>query len=134
MIRAMMWMQKVVFDMCWSFLIAPDGDPGFITSDNPVSLFGPPGVAAQGAYFTFPVSRDLCLFAKHRPGTPQAILRMNAAKVREVNKGTISRADTQLYAPFESPKVQELLNSVVSARGKPKRVMIKYGQVVEEGL
>jgi hypothetical protein len=91
MAQAMMSFQKVVFEMCWTFLIAPGDDPGFITSDNPVSLLGG---AAVGAYLTFPLSRGLCLLAKGRPGPPQTIVRVNAARVREVNKGTIAHADT----------------------------------------
>ena len=58
--------------------------------------------------------------------------RVASAKVREVNKGTILRADTQLYAPFQSQKIQQLLDSVVNARPATKRVLIKKGRVVEE--
>ena len=52
--------------------------------------------------------------------------------VRRVNKGAISRADAQLYAPFESDKVQELHDTATHARGRRKRVMVKKGVIVEE--
>jgi hypothetical protein len=75
MIQVMMLIQEIVFDMCWAFLLAPDGDPGFLTSDNPVALFDAPGLDVPGmgflsspdTYLTFPVCRNVSLRAKHRP-------------------------------------------------------------------
>lgn len=140
MVRVMMLLQNIIFDMRWVFLLASDGDPGFLTSDNPVSLFGSPTVDVPGVgflsspdtYFTFPVSREICLLARHLPGPAQRVVRVPPVDVRNVNKGTLLRADTQLYAPFQSPKIQELHNGAVVARGKPKRVMIKKGRILEE--
>jgi hypothetical protein len=140
MIRVTMMIQQIVVNMRWIFLVAPDGDVGFLTSDNPVSLFDAPHVDVPGTgflsspdtYLTFPVSRAICLLLNHRAGVPQAVTRVGSARVREINKGTILRADTQLYAPFQSEKVQRLLDSVVSARPAPKTVFIKKGLVVEE--
>ncbi len=139
MVKVMMLVQTILFDMSWTFLISPDGDQGFLTSDNPVSLFAPGAVvpsvgilSSPNSYLTFPISRDVCFHAKHRPGVPQATKSVTAAQVREVNKGTIGHADTQLYAPFRSHRVQDLLNSMMSARGTPKRVTFKHGLVVEE--
>jgi Protein of unknown function (DUF4238) len=43
MFDTMLWLQEFIFEMGWTFLISPDGDPGFLTSDNPVSLFDPVG-------------------------------------------------------------------------------------------
>jgi hypothetical protein len=140
MVRVTIMIQQILFNMRWIFLVAPDGDQGFLTSDNPVSLFDAPHVDVPGtgflssseAYLTFPVSRDICLLLRHRAGVSQAVTRVASSRVREVNKGTILRADTQLYAPFQSRKVQQLLDSVVNARPAPKRVLIKKGKVVEE--
>jgi len=75
MIQVMMLIQEIVCDMCWAFLLAPGGDPGFLTSDNPVALFDAPGLDVPGTgflsspdtYLTFPVCRNVCLRAKHRP-------------------------------------------------------------------
>ncbi|MCI0724988.1 MAG: DUF4238 domain-containing protein, partial [Acidobacteria bacterium] len=39
MFEMMLFLQQVVFHMNWTFLLAPEDDPGFLTSDNPVSLF-----------------------------------------------------------------------------------------------
>jgi hypothetical protein len=37
----MMMLQKDIYRMCWTFLIAPAGNDGFLTSDNPVGFFHP---------------------------------------------------------------------------------------------
>lgn len=140
MIRITMLLQRIIFDMRWVFLIADEGDSGFLTSDNPVAVFDAPTVDVPGTgflsspdtYFTFPISREICLTAKHLPGPAQRLSRISAAGTRRVNKGTIDRADTQLYAPFRSQKVQELHDAAVAARGRPKRIMVKQGKIVEE--
>jgi uncharacterized protein DUF4238 len=139
MMRVMMMLQRVIYEMRWQFLLAEDGDLGFLTSDNPVALFDSPTVEVPGTgflsspdtYLTFPISREICLLARH-VGPAQQVARISATGVRQVNKGAITRADTQLYAPFPSSKVQELHNAAVLARGKPKRVMVKKGKIVEE--
>jgi hypothetical protein len=139
MARSMLPLQHIVFEMDWMILLAPDGDPGFLTSDNPVSLFSPayhvPGVGLLSnpdAHITFPISREICLLARHRQGRNHRVVRASAVDVRRANKGTILRADTQLYAPFQSQEIQRLHDSAVMKRGKPKRVMIKKGRVVED--
>jgi Protein of unknown function (DUF4238) len=140
MIRIMMLLQRVIFDMRWSFLIADEEGSGFLTSDNPVAVFDAPTVDVPGTgflsspdtYFTFPISREICLMARHPPGSAQRVGRISAFGIRQVNKGTISRADTQLYAPFRSRRVQELHDAAVMARGTPKRIMVKRGKIVEE--
>lgn len=140
MIRVMIVLQRIIFDMRWTFLIANEEDPGFLTSDNPVAVFDAPTVDVPGTGFlsspdthiTFPISREICLTAKHLPGPAQRVARIAAVGIRRVNKGTISRADTQLYAPFRSEKVQELHDAAIAARGVPKRIKVKQGKVVEE--
>jgi hypothetical protein len=115
MARIMMLLQRVIYEMRWVFLVAEDGDPGFITSDNPVAVFDAPTVEIPGTgflsspdtYFTFPICRDVCLQGRH-VGPPQSISRISAAGVRNVNKGAVQRAVSQLYAPFQSGKLQAL--------------------------
>jgi len=138
--RIMMLLQKVIFEMRWIFLVAEEGDPGFLTSDNPVAVFDAPTVDVPGTgfksspdtYLTFPICREICLVANHLARQAQRVVRVSGARVRQVNKGAIERADTQLYAPFRSAKVQELHDTAVLARGTPKRVMVKKGRIVEE--
>lgn len=134
-----MMLQQILYEMRWTFLIAENEDSGFLTSDNPVALFDSPGVDVPGTgfksspdtYLTFPISRRICLLAKHI-GSSQQVSRISSADVRKVNKGAIARADAQLYAPFRSSKIQQLHHAAVFARGNPKRVMIKHGKIVEE--
>ena len=138
MFQMMLFLQQVIFDMKWTFLLAPEDDAGFLTSDNPVSLFDPMvgrlggiGFASSPvAHFTFPISRGVCLLAQHRRGPATA--KLNGSKVRSVNKGTITPADSQLYAPFESASVQRLLDGVVSQRNTSGKVLLSKGRVVEE--
>ena len=140
MIQVMMLLQRVVYEMRWVFLVADNEDEGFLTSDNPVALFSAPTTDVPGVgflsspdtYFTFPICRSICLLAKHLVGPALGVKQISPRGVRQVNKGAISRADDQLYAPFESAKVQELHNTAVRARGKRKRVMVKKGVIVEE--
>jgi uncharacterized protein DUF4238 len=138
MFQTMLFLQEVIFDMKWTFLLAPEDDAGFLTSDNPVSLFDPVGgqlggigfASSPAAHFTFPVSRSMCLLAGHQQGPETAEL--NGSKVRTVNKGTITRADSQLYAPFKSEAVQKILDSVVSQRTTSEKVLLSKGRVVEK--
>jgi uncharacterized protein DUF4238 len=136
MFENLMMLQQVIFEMKWGFLLAAPDDDGFLTSDNPVSLFDPLGGPMGGigfksspaAHFTFPISRNVCLLAQHLPG-PEA-RELNPSSIRTVNKGTITRADSQLYAPFASNGVQEILNHVVKRKGGPKKVLFSKGLTV----
>ncbi len=136
MFQMTMFLQEVIFKMKWTFLLAPDDDDGFLTCDNPVSLFDPmQGFAGTGfasspaAHFTFPISRDICLLASHQPR--RAAIELNSSQVRSVNKGTIGQADVQLYAPFKSAHVQTILDSAIKHRPARKEVLIKKGRLVE---
>jgi hypothetical protein len=140
MVRVMMTLQRIIFEMRWVFLVAEDTDPGFLTTDNPVAVFDAPTVDVPGTgflsspntYVTFPISREICLLAKHLSGPAQKVARISGTGVRQVNKGSILRADTQLYAPFQSQRVQKIHDAEAALRGKPRRVMIKQGRIVEE--
>lgn len=93
--------------------------------------FGGIGFASSPfAHFTFPISRDVCLLAGHEPRPATAVI--NSSKVRSVNKGTITRADSQLYAPFKSLTLQRTLDSVTEKRPPEKRILLKKGKLVEE--
>lgn len=134
----MLSLQRVICAMNWTFLLAPENDAGFLTSDNPVALFDPIGAPMGGvgfasspaAHFTFPISRDVALLAKHQQDHES--VEISGFRVRSVNKGTITRADSQLYAPFRSTRVQEILDSVVRQRPVSGRVLFRKGRVLEE--
>jgi hypothetical protein len=138
MFDTMLWLQELIFEMGWTFLISSDGDPGFLTSDNPVSLFDPVGglyggvgfASSPAAYFTLPLCRSVCLLAQHvRFPLTSAI---TSAEVRRVNKGTIVRADSQLYAPYKSSAIQRILDETVVGRKAPTKILFSQGRVVEK--
>jgi len=130
--------QEVIFRMKWTFLLSRPDDDGFLTSDNPVSLFDPTASPTRGigfmsspaAHFTFPICRTVCLLAHY--GHPQEARELTPSEVRQTNKGTITRADSQLYAPFGYSAVQGILNDVVKAKGAPRRVLFSKGRAVVE--
>ena len=137
MAEVMLGLQPIINGMQWMFAAAPDGSDGFLTSDNPVCVFDHtppfPGAVAflssPNSFFTFPLSSQICLIGAHKQVTSSA--KFTEGEVREVNKGTISRCDQQLYASFPSTKIQSLLDKF--RLGKiPKRVKLIRGRVVEE--
>jgi hypothetical protein len=138
MFTSMLALQKVIFGMHWCFLTAPDGDDGFLTSDNPVSLFdiaegsshGIGFASSPAPHFTFPISREICLLAQPHPNP--RLVKLTPSEVRRVNSGTITRADGQLYAPFNIGAVKKLFDAVSSQTQRPHRVLLKHGHVVEE--
>jgi Protein of unknown function (DUF4238) len=138
MFEAMQSLQEVIYRMFWTFMIAPESDDGFLTSDNPVAFFDPVegmnkhiGSAILAApHFTFPICKDICLLAQPRRN-PDTV-RLNASDVRQVNRGTITRADGQLYAPFNSGPVQRLFNKIHKQTSRPRRVLLDHGRVVVE--
>jgi hypothetical protein len=138
MLETMMSLQKLIFQMRWCFLKAPSDSDGFLTSDNPVSLFDPVGgpggsvgfASSPAAHFTFPISKEICLLAQHHPNPPS--LQLTPAGVRQTNTGTITRADRQLYAPFSRRAVSQLFERVAEQKKSPSRVLFRQGRVVEE--
>lgn len=138
MFKNLLMIQRVIYEMKWVLLLASNDDDGFLTSDNPVSLFDPSAGPMRGigfkssptAHFTFPLSRGVCLLAQHVPD--EETIELNPAQIRSVNRANITRADTQLYAPFISNGVQKILNDVVERRGGHRRVLFSKGRTVVE--
>jgi hypothetical protein len=138
MFKMLQVLQEVIYKMQWTFLFAPEDDFGFLTSDNPLSLFDPIGgpgggigfASSPAAHFIFPVSRGVCLLAQHQSNVRSSTIA--ASQVRTVNKGTIVHADSQLYAPFNLSAVQSILDRMMERRPPRKRVLFKRGKAVEE--
>jgi hypothetical protein len=137
MFQLMQNLHELIYKMQWTFLIAPDDDSAFLTSDNPVSTHDP--MAAVGnigfasspaAHFTFPLSRKVCLLGGHRPASK--VEQLSGFVVRSVNKGTIIRSDTQVYAPSKSNKIQMIVDDIARQKPKSQRVLLKHGRVIEE--
>lgn len=138
MFESMLNLQKDIYKMFWTFLTAPTGDDGFLTSDNPVAFFHPSeGMNAQigstiiaAPHFTFPICKEICLLVQAYRNAGQITL--SASDVRQVNGGTITRADRQLYSPFKSDTVQALFDRIHKETVRPRRVLLRRGRVVVE--
>jgi hypothetical protein len=129
--------QYTIADMRWQFAVAAEDDDGFLTSDNPVSLFDPTArsialASSPLAHFLFPVCRTVCLRAAHIG--EEAVAQVSAQQVREWNGHCISRADTQIFAPFSSKGVQRLLNVRINQRLPRRQVLFDKGRAVEERM
>ena len=112
----------------------------FLRSDNPVSLFDRAEGSSHGIgfasspapHFTFPISKEICLLAQPHPNP--RLVELTASEVRRVNSGTITRADGQLYAPFNIGAVKKLFDAVSSQTGKqPRRVLLKQWPCCRRG-
>ena len=138
MFRMMETIHELIFRMHWTFMIASNEDGGFLTSDNPVSLYDPVGgprgaigfASTPAAYFMFPLSRKLCLVGRHWKGSE--VIKLTPFEVRRINTGAIARSDQQVYAPFWSNKIQKIVDNAVSHKPAPRRVLIRKGHIVEE--
>jgi hypothetical protein len=137
MFQLMQRLHDLIYGMQWTFLLASDDDSEFLTSDNPVSIYDPLAsgggigfASSPAAHFTFPLSRKVCLLSRYQKGPK--VERLAASTVRSVNKGTITRSDTQVYAPFASAKIQMIVDEIARRKPKDRRVILKHGRVVEE--
>jgi hypothetical protein len=137
MFMAVEKLQYLISKMRWTLLLGPLDDPGFLTSDNPVSLFDPAAsdeaigfASSPAAHFTFALSKNVCLRGQHT-NAPR-VLKLNSSQVREVNSNTVKCADSQVYAPFKSQPIQRILDKTVASRKKPGRVLFSKGRLIQE--
>lgn len=86
----------VVLEMKWRFLTTK-GPSFFLTSDNPVVIFGSMGLGRNGSEFSFPISSQLLLhgtWVDIRHGENHAIPQK---WVKEFNRRTASKSSRYLY-------------------------------------
>jgi hypothetical protein len=76
------------------------------------------------------ICKEICLLIQPFRNPNQ--VELNASDVRQVNRGTITRADGQLYAPFSSGAVQALFDKINKQTKRPRRVLLRHGRVVAE--
>jgi hypothetical protein len=76
------------------------------------------------------ICKEICLLVQPFRNPSQVAL--NASDVRQANHGTITRADGQLYAPFNSGAVQTLVDKINKQTKRPRRVLLRHGRVVVE--
>jgi hypothetical protein len=86
--------------------------------------------SSRQAYFTFPISREICLIAAHEE-RPQRVS-VSPYVTRQFNTAFITRADSQVYAPFREEKIQSLVDRLPKIKPRKGRVLLRKGTVVEE--
>ncbi len=75
--------------MRWIFLTR-ECPPFFLTGDNPVFYFETIGLANELAEVSFPIARDIALWATRRPDIRQGMAPADSQLVKEFNRRTIN--------------------------------------------
>ncbi len=98
----------MIADMRWSYVIAPEGGAGFITSDNPVTWVVPGvqgfyggGLLAKDAELVWPVTRRIAIVGTWTDGDDEK-REVDQESVDSINLRTLSRAQRYVFAPTES--------------------------------
>jgi hypothetical protein len=98
----------MIADMRWSYIIAPEESPGFITSDNPVTWVVPGvqgfyggGPLAKNAELVWPVTRRIAIVGTWSDGDDEK-REVDQESVNSINIRTLSRVQRYVFAPSES--------------------------------
>ncbi len=95
--------------MTWRFLVY-DKDSTFLTSDNPVFFHSGIGVGHPNSEVTFPISRDVVMWATWRRDLQEGFFPANKRVVREINHRTASAATRYVFFSREEKWVVNLAN------------------------
>jgi hypothetical protein len=99
----------VLSQMTWRFLIA-DKDQYFITSDNPNFFFQWMGIGHEKSEVTFPVTKQIALWATWRADIDEGFFPTTSQAVKEINRRTASIATQYLYTPCADEWIRTLAN------------------------
>jgi hypothetical protein len=111
----------VFSQMTWRFMIASRGQY-FITSDNPLFFFPWMGIGKEMSEVTFPITKDIALWATWRIDIGEGFFPASSQLVKEVNRRTASISTQFLYSPYPAEWIKLLAN-------KPKSE-IKLNRIV----
>lgn len=113
--------------MGWNFLDSDNGNPQFVTSDNPLVLTEtgpnqgrPLGIRNPNIEITMPLSPTMVAVASWDGGRSYGILEKES--IDAVNQRTINQASRFVYAPYKS---EDLLAQVVESQGRQARTVVK---------
>jgi len=98
---------EVLSQMTWRFLIAPNGQY-FITSDNPLFFFHWMGIGKERSEVTFPITKDIVLWATWRIDIGEGFFPTNSQIVKEVNRRTASNLAQYLFSPRSDSWIRTL--------------------------
>jgi hypothetical protein len=82
--------------MTWQFFTF-DSETAFMTSDNPVFFFEGMGIGNQYSEVTFPISRNVALWATWRVDLEEGFRPTSRRIVREINGRTVSAATRYVF-------------------------------------
>jgi hypothetical protein len=99
----------VLSQMTWRFLVVGD-EQYFITSDNPLFFFKWMGIGKKESEVTFPISKNIALWATWRIDLNEDYFAPRNQFVKEINRRTASIAAKFLFSPFREEWVQVYAN------------------------
>jgi hypothetical protein len=100
-----------VYDMHWTFVCA-EGDNYFLVTDNPAFFFKCYGIGTENSELTFPISRNLAIFASWTPRANGSKIISRPQLVKEANRRLISKTFRFIY----SPRKDEWIHKVAEKR------------------
>lgn len=118
-----MWMKNIpigidrppvqtLADMEWRYLYY-ERDQFFVTSDNPLFFFESIGIGNELSEVTFPLAKNLVLWAKWKMNTPSDFHQARTQFVKEVNRRTINNALKYVFSPSIADWIPILLNKKI---------------------
>jgi uncharacterized protein DUF4238 len=100
---------QMLAKMEWRFLYN-EGDQFFITSDNPHFYFESIGIGNEKSEVTFPLAKNLVLWAKWKMDIPFDFPKARTQFVKEVNRRTVSNTLKYVFSPYAADWIPTLLN------------------------
>lgn len=107
LVASMETVAHLIADMRWSYIVAPDGTEGFITSDNPVSWVVPgggfydSGPVSKNAELVWPMTRRIAILGSWSDHEDE-LLNVDQEMVERINHRILSRTQRYVFAPTES--------------------------------
>ncbi|MBC7876712.1 MAG: DUF4238 domain-containing protein [Anaerolineales bacterium] len=89
---------QILANMEWRFLESDSNQP-FVTSDNPLFYFESFGIGNEKSEVSFPLSKNLVLWAKWKMEIPSGFHKARTQFVKEINRRTISSALKFIFSP-----------------------------------
>lgn len=100
---------KTLAEMEWRFFKNDDNQP-FLTSDNPLFYFSEIGIGNEKSEVSFPLSKNLVLWAKWKMTVPPGFHIARNQFVKEINRRTVSNASKFIFSPQTANWISILLN------------------------
>jgi hypothetical protein len=124
------WLQNIIVDpkrssfqalsaMTWQFVTPKLGEQLFVTSDNPVFHFEWMGIGKPMSEVTFPISKNIALWATWRTDLREDFVTVRTQFVKEINRRTLKIARNFVYSANAESWIANLLNNQEKIRLNP---------------